>query len=43
VDNLKIDTIKIQNNTMIWKQIEKKAGLIFMRIVKRGRKIYDEQ
>jgi len=25
---------------MMWKQIEKRAGLVFMRIMKRGRKIW---
>jgi len=37
---LKIDTIKIQNDVITWKQVEKKAGLVFMRIMKRGRKVW---
>jgi len=37
---LKIDLIKIQDNVMMWKQVEKKAGLIFMRIMKRSRRVW---
>ena len=38
---MKIDLIKYNDNFMTWKQIEKKAGLVFMRIKKRGRKVWD--
>jgi hypothetical protein len=31
---MKIDTIKFQNGVMIWKQIEERDGLTFMRIKK---------
>jgi hypothetical protein len=31
---MQIDTIKIQNGVMVWKQIERKKGLTFMRIKK---------
>jgi hypothetical protein len=36
---MKIDTIKIQNGFMIWKQIEKRDGLTFMRIKKSRKEV----